>query len=401
MNNRQTEKFVHTTAINKIRRLKKRVKVIQGGTSAGKTYGIIPVLIQTAINKPGKEISIISESIPHLRKGALRDFLNIMKDTGRFIEKNYNKTLLTYTFTNGSYIEFFSADQEGKVRGPRRQILYVNEANNISFDTYHQLAIRTSEDIYLDYNPSTRFWVHDEIIPDEDTDFIILTYKDNEALSDTIVKEIEKAREKAKTSDYWANWWKVYGLGQVGSLEGVIFSDWKQIDKLPKTARLIGFGLDFGFTNDPTACLAAYKHNGNVIFDQVIYQTGLTNDKIAQVLKSYGCGTYPVYCDSAEPKSIAELKQRGIKAIGAKKGKDSISYGINLLNQAPFFVTAQSLETIKDLRSYTYEKDRNTGKATNKPIDIFNHAPDAMRYWAMHNIKPHGIGKRKGVKRRN
>jgi phage terminase large subunit len=401
MTKHQTDKFVHTTAINKIRRLKKRVRVIQGGTSAGKTYGIIPVLIQRAINNPGKEISIVSETIPHLRKGALRDFLNIMKDTGRFIEKNYNKTLLTYTFTNGSYIEFFSADQEGKVRGPRRQILYVNEANNLSFDTYHQLAIRTSEDIYLDYNPSARFWVHEEIIPDEDTDFIILTYKDNEALSDTIIKEIEKAREKAKTSDYWANWWKVYGLGQVGSLEGVIFTEWEQIDIIPPTARLLGFGLDFGYTNDPTACIAAYKWNKKIIFDQVIYQTGLMNNEIAKLLRAYGCGSFPVYCDSAEPKSIAELKQRGIRAIGAKKGKDSISYGINLLNQERFFVTSESLETIKDLRAYIWAKERKTGKAINEPIDLFNHAPDAMRYWAMHNIRPHGIGKRKGVKRRN
>jgi phage terminase large subunit len=393
--------FVETTAIQKMANLNKRVKVVQGGTSAGKTYGIIPLLINKAQHYPGKEISVVSETIPHLRKGALRDFERIMKDTNRWNPSEFNKTMLTYNFPNGSYIEFFSADQEGKVRGPRRQILYVNEANNISFDTYHQLAIRTSEDIYLDYNPSARFWVHEEIIPDEDTDFIILTYKDNEALSDTIIKEIEKAREKAKTSDYWANWWKVYGLGQVGSLEGVIFTEWEQIDIIPPTARLLGFGLDFGYTNDPTACLAAYKYNGQIIFDQVIYQTGLKNNEIAKLLKAYGCGSFPVYCDSAEPKSIAELKGYGIKATGAKKGRDSISFGINLLNQEPFFVTAQSLETIKDLRAYIWAKDRNTGKATNKPIDLFNHAPDAMRYWAMHNINPHGIGKRKGVKRRN
>jgi phage terminase large subunit len=211
-----------------------------------------------------------------------------MKDTGRNYRKELNKTLLTYTFTNGSFIEFFSADQEARVRGPRRHDLYVNEANNLSFDTYYQLAIRTSGDIYLDYNPSARFWVHDEIIPDEDTDFIILTYKDNEALSDTIIKEIEKAREKAKTSDYWANWWKVYGLGQVGSLEGVILNNWKQVDSIPEGARLLGYGQDFGFTNDPSALVAVYLWNGQLIFHELIYQTGLTTRELVKLYKQLG-----------------------------------------------------------------------------------------------------------------
>jgi len=226
---KQIDGFVYTQAIKKLRKLTKRTKIIPGGTSAGKTYGILPILIDKATKSNGLEISVVSETIPHLRKGALKDFLKIMKVTGRFREQAYNKSLLTYTFANGSYIEFFSADQEGKVRGPRRNILYINECNNINFETYHQLAIRTSNEIWLDYNPTGEFWADIELAGDQDTERLILTYKDNEALSLDIVKEIEKAKIKAfydtslddnqlfKESNiknaYWSNWWKVYRLG--------------------------------------------------------------------------------------------------------------------------------------------------------------------------------------------
>ena len=198
--------YKQTTALKKIRSLKKRVKVIQGGSSAGKTISILILLIDKCIKTPNLEVSVVSESIPHLRRGCVKDFLKIMKDTGRFIPNNYNKTLLRYEFTNGSYIEFFSADSEEKLRGGRRQILYMNECNSINYESYLQLAIRTSGDIYLDYNPSSRFWAHTEVINQPDTDFIIINYKDNEALPDEVVKMLESNREKAKTSSYWENY---------------------------------------------------------------------------------------------------------------------------------------------------------------------------------------------------
>ena len=201
--------FVVTTAIKKLYALRKRVKVIRGGTSAGKTFGIIPILIDKAIREPGLEISIVSESIPHLRRGALKDFLKIMMATNRYRDSQFNKSTLKYNFTNGSYIEFFSVDQPDKLRGARRNILYVNECNNVPFDSYYQLAIRTSGDIWLDYNPVSAFWVDKEVIHDNDVDFITLTYLDNEALPETIIREIESAKEKAKTSTYWTNWRKV------------------------------------------------------------------------------------------------------------------------------------------------------------------------------------------------
>jgi phage terminase large subunit len=374
--------FVRTTAINKILNLKKRIKIIQGGTSAGKTYGILPILIDKASKKGGLEISVVSESIPHLRRGALKDFIKIMQETNRWIAPNYNKSFLKYTFANGSYIEFFSVEQPDKLRGARRNILYVNEANNIPFEAYNQLSIRTSDEVYLDYNPTHEFYAHTELIPDDDSDFIILTYKDNEGLSDSIVKEIEKAKDKGLTSKYWANWWSVYGLGLVGSLEGVVFQNWEQIRAVPDEARILGYGMDFGYTNDPTTLIACYKLDNELIFDEVIYRTGLLNSDIKDLMNNHNVGHNVVYADSAEPKSIAELKRYGFYIKPTDKGRDSINYGINILQQYNFKVTKRSTNLIKELRSYTWDTSK-TGERLNKPIDAFNHGIDAMRYFAM------------------
>jgi phage terminase large subunit len=369
--------FVVTTAIKKLYALKKRVKVIRGGTSAGKTFGIIPILIDKAIREPGLEISIVSESIPHLRRGALKDFLKIMMATKRYRDIQFNKSTLKYTFQNGSYIEFFSVDQPDKLRGARRTILYVNECNNVDFDSYYQLAIRTSGDIWLDYNPTSLFWVDKEVLTTNDVDFITLTYLDNEALPESIIKEIESAKEKAKHSSYWENWWKVYGLGQTGSLEGVCVKDWKEID-LPNEARILCYGMDFGYSNDPTSLVAMYKYNDSYIFDEVIYKKGLLNNDISNLIKSNDIRNI-VYADSAEPKSIAELNHYGHSILPVKKGKDSIMYGINLLNQNKIYITSRSKNLINELRNYTFMSDK-MGNTLNKPIDAYNHAIDAMRY---------------------
>lgn len=388
---KKVEGFVYTRAIKKLRCLKKRVRVVPGGTSAGKTYGIIPVLIDIAARKPNLEISIVSESIPHLRKGAMKDFLKIMKATGRFNKDHWHGTLLTYTFANGSYIEFFSVDTEERVRGPRRDILYVNECNNITFETYHQLAIRTRQTIWLDFNPSNQFWVHTELENDPDAEWLTLTYQDNEALDESIVKEIEKAKVKAyKDPDgdindpmniknaYWDNWWKVYGLGLLGVLEGVIFSNWKLIDEVPAEARYIGTGLDFGYTNDPTAAVDVYEWNGKRILDERVYQRKLMNAQIAKLLE----GTGVTYADSAEPKSIDEIALYHVDIRPTVKGPDSINYGIQLMQQQEYLVTKGSVNLIKELRNYCWDKNKN-GDAINKPIDAFNHAIDAVRYHEM------------------
>lgn len=369
--------FIVTTALKKLLRLQKRIKVVRGGTSASKTFSILPILIDRAIKTPNLEISVVSESIPHLRRGALKDFLKIMMALGRYNDNQFNKSTLKYTFGNGAYIEFFSVDQPDKLRGARRNVLYVNECNNVDFDSYYQLAIRTSGEIWLDYNPSAVFWVDRELLGQDDVDFITLTYLDNEALPETIVKEIESAKVKAETSAYWANWWQVYGLGQTGSLEGVCIPDWQEIN-LPTEARLLCYGMDWGYSNDPTSLIAMYKYNDAYIFDELIYQKGLLNSDISDLLKTNGVEDI-VYADSAEPKSIAELNSYGHNVLPVSKGRDSIVYGLNLINQNKVYVTSRSKNLINELRNYIWMTDKQ-GNKLNKPIDAYNHAIDAMRY---------------------
>ena len=416
--------FTYTTAIKKLRALRKagaRTYVIPGGTSAGKTFGILPLLIDCAAKEAGLSISVVSESIPHLKKGAIKDFKSIMLSTRRWVDDRYNKTDRVYTFGNGSYIEFFSADSEGRVRGPRRNILYVNECNNISFETYYQLAIRTDREVWLDYNPSNEFWVNTELDEDEDAAKLILTYKDNEALAPSIVKEIEKNRAKAFydesltgealfseaniKSSYWANWWKVYGMGLTGSLMGVIFQNWKQVDGIPPGATLLGYGQDFGFTADPAATVAVYSYGEKIIVDEVIYQRGLINAELVQAYKAAGVKPgLPIWADKAEPKSIKEISGYGFRIAGADKGPDSVNFGIDLLQGFEILVTSSSLNLIRELRSYIWEVDKKTGKATNAPQDANNHAIDALRYFAVmaltsyrpnYKSKSHGKLKRK------
>jgi phage terminase large subunit len=378
--------FQKTTAQSKIAALRKRIRIVQGGTSSSKTFSILPLLITYAVNTPRSEISVVSESIPHLKRGAVKDFINIMVMTGNYKDSSFNKSDLKYKFSNGSYIEFFSVDQPDKLRGARRDVLFINECNNVNFEAYNQLAIRTKKFIYLDYNPTSEFWVHTELMNDADSEFIILTYKDNEALDAAIVKEIEKAKEKAKTSNYWANWWKVYGLGQVGSLEGVIFSNWKITGKIPIDAKLLGYGMDFGFTNDPTTLVAIYRYDGKLIVNELLYRTGMLNSDIIKVLNDLKIDREVIWGDSAEPKTIEEIRRSGFNIKPVEKGSDSIKFGLDILQQFEILVTDDSTNLIKELRSYTWDTDK-TGKTLNKPIDAFNHAIDALRYFAMMELK--------------
>ena len=373
--------MIITTAIDKIEALQKRIKIIQGGTSAGKTYSVLAVLITKAASYARTEISIVAESIPHLRRGALKDFLKIMKENNRYFDERFNKSLLRYEFSNGSVMEFFSADDSSKLRGARRDVLYINECNNVTFESYNELAIRTKKEVYLDFNPANEFWVHTELKDEHDADFLILTYKDNEALDKSIIQQLERNREKAKTSTYWANWARVYLDGQIGMLEGVIFSNWKTIDTLPKDAKLIGIGLDFGYTNDPTAIIEIYNYNGQRILNELKYQTGMLNSDIAKELPKH----VPVYADSSEPKSIEEIKRYGITIKGVTKGKDSINYGIDVMQRQEYLVTSNSVNLIKELRAYCWDTDKQ-GTRLNKPIDTNNHAIDALRYHEMETL---------------
>lgn len=376
--------FIYTTNLGVIRDLDERVHIIQGGMSAGKTYSILPILIDYAINNDGKLISVVAETLPHLRRGAMRDFEKIMRATNRWIEGSFNKNETTYTFANRSKIEFFSADDPKKLRGARRDVLFINEANNVNFEAYQQLAYRTKDEIYIDFNPVSEFWAHTQLMDDPDSDFIILTYKGNEGCPESAVRELEKAEAKAGSSPYWKNWVSVYVYGQIGELEGTCVSNWEQVGEVPKEAELLGYGLDFGFTNDPTALVACYRHNGRVIWDEMIYETGLTNTDLDSKMKSLDISkNSTIFADSAEPKTIEELRRNGWWVKPVKKGADSINNGLDILNsQEKMGVTKRSTNLIKELRNYTWDTDKE-GNKVNKPIDKWNHAIDAIRYYAM------------------
>ncbi|MFY8170844.1 MAG: PBSX family phage terminase large subunit [Candidatus Fonsibacter sp.] len=392
--------FKRTKSVDRILKLTKRKKVIQGGSSAGKTFAILAILIDRAIKNSDISISVVAESMPHLRRGALRDFLKIMKDTNRYIEEHFNRTNLIYTFSNGSYMEFFAADQPDKLKGARRDVLYCNEANHITYEAYLQLSIRTREDIYIDFNPTRRFWAHDEVLREDDAELLILTYKDNSALDNNTIQQFKINIEKAKTNDYWKNWCKVYIDGEIGSLEGVIFSNWSSLDIIPEEARLIGYGLDFGYSNDPTALIAVYKWNDTYILDEVLYQTGLTNNMIHSLFSQNNVSkSGEIWADSAEPKSIKDLKNYGWKIMPVSKGKDSIQYGIGLIQENKIYITSRSKNIIDEFQNYQWIKDKNDVNK-NVPIDAYNHGIDAVRYLFMskmgnknQNKTPFYIGK--------
>ena len=355
----------------------KRITVNQGGTSSSKTWSILQLLyILADKSKKGVLISIVSESMPHLKRGCMRDFFTMLKELGLYIRDNHNKTDHSYQIGN-STIEFFSSDNEAKLRGARRDILYINECNNVSYEAYNQLEVRTKKKVFLDFNPVSEFWVHDKVLPHDDSYFIKSTYLDNDQLDEQIIKSIEKR----KYTD--PMWWNVYGLGNVGTLEGVIFPAFEVVDSMPEDVKWTVCGLDFGYSNDPTAFIEVAFKEDQLYFNQVLFETGLTNDDIVAKLQNLGIKRMSeIYADSAEPKSIEEIRRKGYKLIKPTvKGKDSIMNGITLLKQYKLNITKSSVDLIKEFRNYQWFKDKD-GKHHNKPVDSWNHGIDAVRYAA-------------------
>lgn len=371
--------FVLTSSTKKLAKMTKRIRGVCGGTSAGKTISILQILISKAQkDKKPTLTSVVSESFPHLKRGAMRDFKNIMQEHGYWKESAWNATDSIYTFETGSKIEFFSADQPSKVRGPRRDRLFINECNNVAYESFDQLAVRTRLEIWLDWNPTNEFWFYDLLNTRDDVEMITVTYKDNEGLSETIVKDIEAHKPNK-------NWWTVYGLGQLGEVEGRIYKGWKIIDEIPHEARLEGYGLDFGYSNDPTAVVAVYYYNGGYVLDEVLYRKGMSNQQIASFMNNLDFGV--IVADSAEPKSIDELQMYGLSVVAAKKGSGSILQGIGYVQEQSISMTKRSVNLIKEYRNYLWQTDKD-GKTINIPEGGFDHALDAVRYKLSSILKP-------------
>jgi phage terminase large subunit len=394
--------FRITTATKKIKAMcrttkdgipPKRIHICQGGTSASKTISIIMYLIALAqadgdrktLEKFPTLTSIVSESVPHLKRGAIRDFLSIMQQHGYFKQANWNQTDFIYTFETGSKIEFFSSDNGDKLRGARRDRLFINEANNVTFDAFEQLEVRTKDVVFLDYNPTSDFWVKDVKDNRTDWDFVILTYLDNEALSQTIVESIEQRKNRK-------GWWAVYGLGQPGEVEGKIYKDWAIIDDIPHEARLERYAVDFGYSNDPTAIVAIYKYNGGYILDQILYKKEVSNKMIADAILNSTNSEVLVIADSAEPKSIAELATYSLNVLPCEKGKDSVWNGIQVVQNERISMTKRSVDLISEYRNYLWRTDKD-GKILNIPESGKDHALDAVRYGITSMVKEWSYGK--------
>lgn len=356
----------------------KRVIALQGGTRSGKTYSALQWIIKQCVNYRGLTISVVRATLPALKASAMRDFVEIMTDLGLYSESNHNLTENVYHL-NGNQIEFFSIDNEQKLRGRKRDLLFVNEANEISLEQWRQLVFRTTGRIIIDYNPSMHeSYIYEHVLTREDCGLLITTYRDNPHLSPEIVKEIESLQ------DADPEYWKVFGMGERGMLRDVIFGNWETVDVLPSDAKLICYGMDFGYSNDPTALVGCYQMDGKYYFKEHLYRTHMTNPEVGNFMKSIGVSGR-VVCDSAEPKSIQELRNMGFNCEPAKKGQDSIRLSIDALQRSKFYVTKDSTNLIKELRAYTWKRTRD-GVVTDEPIDFLNHAIDATRYIALNNF---------------
>lgn len=384
MNN---QKFTYkpTKALAKISKVVKEndLAIIQGGQGAGKTIAILMLLVSLCYRHK-KEVTICSSELSKLKGTAILDFLKILKDYNIYSLSNWNKSEMIYRFDNGSFVEFIGLDKTDVGKGRRRDYVFINETNKVNIQSFTDITARAKK-VICDFNPDAYFYLHDL---KTENNFISLTFKDNNFLPQKEVNNILEYYNRGYFPDgtiknnYWANKWKVYGLGEIGSLDGVIFSNWQSIQSIPTDARLLGYGLDFGYSNDPTSIIEIYNYNGQRILNEICYQKELTNSQIAKLIST----KMPVYCDSAEPKSIVELKRLGVNSRPVTKGSDSINFGIQIIQEQNYLVTESSRNLITELQRYTWRIDKKTGEKLNQPIDDYNHAIDAFRYHEMETL---------------
>lgn len=357
-----------------------RYKVIQGGMSAGKTYAIMTLLVGYAMSYEEAKITVVGLSYGHLKDGAMSDFKAVMKEGGIWDAMRWNISNSEYTFSNGSVIQFRSVDKMG-ARGPRRDVLFVNEANGISYEVFRQLADRSRDFSIIDYNPSAEFWAHTELVKKqaEKTSFMVLTHEDNEALSS---QERENILEhKPKDGEEPSNWWIVYGLGQIGSLEGNIYKGWElsSADSIAESGKLIRYGLDFGFSNDETALVAVYDMgNKKLGLVEKIYKKGILPSQYCAELERAGIEpSVLIVADGARPEIIAEIKRGGYRCIAADKGAGSVLRGIERVSEYQVEYDGKDLE--REYLSYAWRK-KKSGELQDEPQDGNDHLMDALRY---------------------
>jgi len=394
--------FDVTTAFDKHQQANKKIVISQGGGRSGKTYSIIQVLIIKSLLNENKVVSVVAENMPFLKRGALRDFKTIMIKTGLWDDKCWNKTDSIYKFPTGTIMEFFSVENPGRAIGSARDYLFINEGNNLAYETAFQLIARTREQVYIDFNPTGEFWVQEEIMQNPDFEgeyeLIVSTYKDNEFLEKSIINTMIARGNKDP------NYKRVYIDGEMGVAEGLVIPTINLIDHIPEEiydkVKIQYISLDFGYSNDPSSINEVYilgDHKQPVIdiyVDEVAYQTELSNKNLTSIIKDKILkDNYKVIADSSEPKSIAEIESYGVNIHGIEKPQGSVNYGISLLQGANIYITKNSTNTIKEFRNYKWAKDRQgkpvkDSKGRPQPIDLWNHSIDGIRYVAMfHNGK--------------
>lgn len=365
-----------TTALTEIYAMNSRINIVQGGTSAGKTTDILMRIIDLSFEVYGKVITITTNTFPNLRKGAMRDWANILRTTSR--NQFFSVTETTHTYTNlctGTIVEFYSCDAEDAL-GARRDYLFVNEANRISYEAFTNMEIRTKEMIWLDFNPVNEFWVHKELLKRPDVSFIKLNYLQNEALDPKVIAALE-----LRKGDETSNWWKVYGLGEVGSLEGNIYEGWleQELEEIKKIGKLVRYGIDFGF-GDETAIIAVYQIDENTLgLVQIVYEKGISSSKYPDLLKSHNIDpSILIVADSARPEIIQDIREAGYRIVGANKDKGSVMRGIDRVKGYKIYYCGKDLE--REFLTYGWRTKKSTGEIIYEPQDGNDHLMDAVRY---------------------
>jgi phage terminase large subunit len=373
-----------TNVFHKAYKSSTRITCLQGGTRSSKTYSLCQLFIVKALKETGKVFTICRKTLPALKGTAYRDVLELLKELGLYFEENHNKSELSYAL-NGNLIEFISVDQPQKIRGRKRDYLWLNEANEFNYEDYQQLILRTTDKVYLDYNPSDPYsWIYDKVITRDDCTFIKSTYKANPFLDKDTIAEIERLK------DLDPDYWRVYGLGEIGSIQTMIFRKFELVDEVQ--GKLIGYGLDFGFTNSPSALVAVYQSDDNLYIKEMLYEKRLTNTDLANKLKEFRIDRQSeIIGDSAEPKTIEEIYRQGFNIKPAKKGA-GIHLGIDIMRRYKLHITKDSLNAIKEFRGYKWATDKN-GDVLNTPVKVNDHLIDATRYLCLNKLSVNHSGK--------